>query len=337
MLGEHPGIDLTIAHFAKQKFSFSNSFDEELLICKKFGPFFFIEGDLVGFCNNFNVVIAMGDIHFISLMALGRNHRRTFKLVYWGIGLSASYKNKLDGNKKWDFLRFYFMKGADAQLFYSSYPIERYLNKGFRRECLFVADNTVEVKRNIYSNNPRKSLLFIGTLYKEKGIYELLEAYKEAYKLNSELAILNVIGSGNEYNNIAEWIKTNSLDKNIFLHGVIYEDDRLEGFFSDAIASISPNQAGLSVLKSMGYGVPFITRSDSITGGERFNIVNNETGIIYYTKDDLVQILCNIEKDKESYRLMGEKSSEFYQNFRLPKHMVQGFLDVIEYVYTKKD
>ncbi|MBK7134065.1 MAG: glycosyltransferase [Bacteroidales bacterium] len=256
--------------------------------------------------------------------------------MFWGIGVSASYKNKIGEDKKWDFIRYYFMRGADALLFYSSFPIERYMQHGFSKDVLFIANNTVEVNQTLISNRPKNSILFIGTLYREKGIYDLLNAYKLAYQKNTNLPVLNIIGGGTEYENISNWAKINSLDHKIFLRGIIYDDYVLETYFQSAICTISPSQAGLSVLKSMGYGVPFITRFDSITGGERLNIINNENGVIYRKNSELIDILCNLEKEKDNYRRMGENAANFYQKFRLPEHMVQGFLDVIKYVYHKK-
>ncbi len=336
IIGGHEGIDLTVAHFGKPGSGTTDKFREITLKVRKTGPFYLIKEDIFNICNRYDVVIAMGDIHYLSLMLLGRRVKRKFGLIYWGIGVSASYNHKLDQNRKWDFIRFFFMRGADALLFYSSYPVNKYINKGFDPETLFVADNTVKVKRTPGKERDPEIILFIGSLYKEKGINELLKAYHEAFSSDPELPGLVIIGSGQEAENIKEYIKTYNLEGKITLTGPVYDDDKLESFFLKAIAAISPGQAGLSVLKSMGYGVPFITRADSITGGERFNITNFETGIIYNNYSELVDILCNLENKKSEFRIMGEKALDFYNNYRLPEHMAAGFLKAINFVILKK-
>jgi glycosyltransferase involved in cell wall biosynthesis len=335
LLALNSEIDLTIAHFGKSASNSLFNFKELILSGRKAGPFFFIKENILSICDSYDVVIAMGDIHFLPLMRLGKRKKRKFKLIFWGIGVSASYNNKFDHNKKWDFIRFYFMKGADALLFYSSYPVKKYIQNGFAKEKLFVANNTVEIKKKSNLQKTYESILFIGTLYKEKGIYELLEAYAKAYSKSGDLPDLNIIGDGEEFENINNWIKSQSLSEKISLLGAIYDDYELEKYFLSALASVSPNQAGLSVLKSMGSGVPFITRFDSITGGERFNIINNETGIIYQNSDELTEIICKMKSQKEEYRNMGEKAKIYYNKFRLPEHMVAGFLDAIKFVLTK--
>lgn len=335
LLGSNSNIDLTIAHFGKPAADVSLVYKEVLLTIRKKGPFILINENIYSLCNSFDVVIAMGDIHFLDLMMLGKKRKRKFKLIYWGIGVSASYDNKFDADRKWDFVRYFFMHGADALLFYSSYPVEKYSKHGFNRKKLFVANNTVKVTRSSNVVKTGESILFVGTLYKEKGIYELLEAYLKASSVDENLPILNIVGNGEEYSNIEKWIVTNNLSQKIKLLGAIYDDATLEQLFMKAIVSVSPNQAGLSVLKSMGYGLPFITRFDSITGGERFNIINGVTGTIYNNPEELVDILCSMNQQKEKYKIMGENASDFYNNFRLPEHMVQGFIDAIFYVLTK--
>lgn len=332
LLGKKPEIDLTIAHFDTNPVKKEKEFNEILLHSWSIGSIIFSKENIYLICNQFEVVICMADIHWISLMFLGLKRRRKFKLIYWGIGVSASYKNKFNQNNKWDFLRFYLMKGANALVFYSDFPIEKYIKHGFRREKLFVAHNTVEVKRTLNCENSKETILFVGSLYKEKGVYDLLAAYKSAYSIVGELPQLDIIGDGEEFGKINYWIKKNGLNHAIKLHGAIYDDILLEKFFLKAIATISPNQAGLSVLKSMAYGVPFITMFDSITGGERLNIINNKTGIIYNTKRELINILCTIGKRKGEYKIMGENAFRFYNEHRLPEHMVKGFLDAIYFI-----
>jgi glycosyltransferase involved in cell wall biosynthesis len=336
LLGKSPGISLTVAHYDTSVTREEKFFHEIVWHFCKAGSLLISKENIKEICNEYDVVICLADIHWLSHIMLGLRIKRKFKLIYWGIGVSASYKKKFDEEKRWDFIRFFFMKRADALIFYSSYPVQKYVKHGFRKETLFVANNTIQVNFKPLVTSEKDLILFVGTLYKEKGIFELLSAYDEAYRETSDLPDLFIIGSGEEYINIRNWISQNKLDEKITLQGAVYDDVILGQFFSRAIACISPNQAGLAVLQSMGSGVPFITRSDSLTGGERFNIKNNETGLIYYQKKELVNILCGINKNKEFFKLMGSNARKFYESCCRPDQMAKGFLDAIVFVLNNK-
>ena len=215
ILGREDQIDLTIAHFGSKEVKKGMSFKEILLHYLKVGPIFFSKENLFRICEQYNVVICMADIHWFSLMSLCFKKKRKFKLIYWGIGVSASYTNKFDQNTKWDFIRFFLMKRADALIFYSLYPVEKYIRHGFKKERLFIANNTVEVHHSLKVLPQKDSILFIGMLYNEKGIFELLSAYKSAFIDNEELPDLIIIGDGDEFINIAFWISENNLKHKI--------------------------------------------------------------------------------------------------------------------------
>lgn len=331
LLGKQKGVSLSIAHFGKKTTKEDQHFKEIVLESKSKMSFFFSKKPLKPLCNRFDVVIALGDIHWINIMSLGLGKRK-YRLIYWGIGVSASYANKFDENKRWDFLRFLFMRKADALVFYSEYPVDKYVAQGFAREKLFVAPNTLEVKRSGAGVMEKDTLLFIGTLYKEKGIYDLLNAYEDALQQSGNLPQLNIIGGGREFETIRKNLAEKGLEEHIHMLGPIYSDEELEPFFLKALACISPGQAGLSVLKSMGFGVAFVTREDAITGGERLNIENGINGILYRHDNELKDILLDIRAKKDKYIAMGENGRKHYEQCRTPMHMVRGFLDAIHFV-----
>ena len=338
LLADKTNIDLSIAHFGSKLNKVNTNFKTIDLNSYNIGPFIFSKQNIFKLSQNFEVVITMADLHWVPLLMLSKKINRNFKLIYWTIGVSASYSNKFDTKTRFDFLRFFFLRSSDAILFYSAYPINKYIKNKFPKEMLFVAPNTIPVNNEInIKTDPflKDSILFIGTLYKEKGIMELLNSYRKAFNQNTDIPNLNIIGDGIEMSNINKWLNKYELKNKVFLLGAIYNDNILADYFKNSIACISPCQSGLSVLSSMGYGVPFITKFDSITGGERLNIKDNETGILYKNHSDLFDIILDISRNKIKYINMGIKAKKFYLEHRTPKHMVNGFINSINYVTNK--
>lgn len=330
-------FDITVAYSEGQDYNEKFNFKIRKLSIKRYKRFVIHKDNILNYCNNFDVVIAYGDIAWLKLSLLPFYWNRKFKFIFWSIGVSASYEKKFDSVTKWDNVRNFFYKKADAIVFYSDYPIKKYVENGFERKRLFVAPNTVEVAMKVF--NPiekRNSILFIGTLYFEKGLVALLENYRQAYLIDHRIYPLIIIGDGKERLQIENWIEDNNLGDKIFLKGAIYNENILSEYFNEAVVCISPNQAGLSVLKSFGYGVPYITMQDAITGGERLNIKHNNNGVLYENESDLKDILLDILHDKQKYYEMGIRAKDYYHYYRTPQHMSKGLEDAINFVLNEK-
>ena len=323
--------DLTVSYWIDKDFKEDVNFKVKNLPGRQVSRFFIHNDNLHDYCKDFDVVVGYGDIGWLSLMRLLFLRKRNYKIILWGIGVRASYNSNYGEKSYWDKVRYYLMKKTDAVLFYSENPIDIYLKEGFLREKLHVANNTVYVE-NIDSNQVKDSIVFIGTLYKQKRIYELLNSYLEAKKEIDKLPVLNIIGGGDEYDNIKSWLSKNKLENDIFLLGKIFDENKLSHYFNKSLACISPGQAGLSVLKSMGYGIPFITMKSAITGGEIFNIENDITGVLYEKDEDLKGIILDIVQNTPKYLEMGIKAKNYYNLHRRPENMAQGIIDAVEYV-----
>ncbi|MGE4286502.1 MAG: glycosyltransferase family 4 protein [Phycisphaerae bacterium] len=324
-------VDLTVLHSGESVDRSDMQFRQLLMPLLNLGPFGFLRCRLNKLCKQFDVVVSEGNIRYPDRNLLIMNPKRAYKWICWGIGVSASYKNKFDQNKKFDAIRHFIFKRADANVFYSDYPIDKYLAAGFKRESLFVANNTVQVDYDESKSYTKNSILFVGTLYKQKKIYELLEAYRQVCKQTDNMLPLNIIGGGDEYDNIKDWISRYGLGDKVTLTGPIFDQSILQNYFRKAYACISPGQAGLSVLTSMGYGTPFVTKSDAITGGEIFNIKNNENGVLYSDQSELEGIIWDIIKNSDRYVEMGRLSREYYINKRTPQQMADSLTDAIKY------
>lgn len=330
--------DLTVAYsdksFTGKKFGFKTIYAPVVNV----GPVSFHKTNLRKLALNYDVVIAISNARWISLMLLSLRKRK-FKFILWGIGVSASYENKLDSKTTWDRVRFFFARKSDAVLFYSSYPIEKYVRNGIEREKLFVANNTVGIDEQFNlaeTENTKSGFLFIGTLYAQKGIDILLNAYIKLSK-TTDLPVLHIIGAGPMETTLRSLIDTNHLQEKVILHGAIYDQKVLVNFFSKSLVCISPKQAGLSVLMSMGYGVPFLTSKDAITGGEIFNIEHLENGLIYDgTEEDLQKSIIWVINNREKMLAMGREAKKHYDGQRKPSDMADAIMDSIEYVLSNK-
>lgn len=300
---------------------------------KKWGPFFLHHDNLLEICSLFDAVIVLGEIRRLSLMSMAFR-RRTFPMAFWTIGVST--QKGFDACKKWDWMRDFIYKKADACIFYSDYARNRAIRKGYDERATFVADNTAQILGR--SMNVKKdSFLFMGTLYAQKGIFVLLDAYKKALHQNPDLPRLNIVGGGIEYEHIKRWVEENRLQGHIVLAGSVFDPEEKRKYFQRAHVCISPRQAGLSVLEAMGYGVPFVTMCTAITGGERLNIMHGENGILMRREEELSEVLLDVAINPEKYKVMGERACAYYLKNRTPEHMAQGLSEAIDYLLSLND
>ncbi len=287
-------------------------------------------GGLRRLTAGYDVVINSYDTPEYMVKRLARLKHRRFGLVHWGIGVSASYTARFDADETNK--RYYesILRASDACLFYSDYPAKKYAAAGWPQEMLFTAPNTVAVLRDDTPRG-RDSILFLGSLYPQKGFDELLEQYASACAESARVPRLVIIGDGSERRRIEDWVREHGIAERVEFTGAIFDDAVLGRYFSAAIACVSPNQAGLTVLKSMGCGVPYIARRDAITGGELFNIQDRVNGVLYDRPEELKEILLDLTEHPETYMLYGNNALSHYETNRKPQDMVNGFLAAIAY------
>ncbi len=285
---------------------------------------------LTNLCGRYDVVILPMEPYSRILHVIERL-RKHVKVLLWGIGVAAGYDCRYDSVelRKPSFESMAAM--ADAVIFYDSYPKQKYMKYGIPEDKMFIAPNTVQVDQTIPEGAARNTLLFVGTLLKQKRVDLLLESYKRACDKNPHVPVLKLIGGGEEYESVARWIEDHHMQDHVQLMGALYDERLLKEAFTGALAVLSADQAGLTVLKAMGYGAPFITASNAITGGERFNIENGVNGVLFDHPDELEQIILDIADHPEKYIQMGEAAYRYYHSCRTITHCRQGFLDAIRY------
>lgn len=301
---------------------------------KKIGPFHIFGRKFWQECKNYDAIITSFDLHnfefaFIPFI------KRKYKLLTWSIGFRCSYKRPYDVNRKHGFLdniALRILEKADANIFYMEKAKEFWTRTKLDFSKVFIAPNTTSVNEIRTSSERKKSILFVGTLYKGKGVDKLIHAFAKSVDDDSNNT-LNIVGDGDELNNLQEYAKEQGVQSKVNFLGAIYDEATLAKLFAEAFVCVSPTQAGLSVPKSMGYGVPFITKSNAITGGEIFHLENNVTGFIYNRDDELTGILRYCFENSEQLETMGHAARSYYHNFATPEHQAQGVIDAIEFAF----
>ncbi|MPR33412.1 glycosyltransferase family 4 protein [Salmonirosea aquatica] len=298
---------------------------------------FVLHERLYELCCEYDVVIAMFDIRWLTHLKLVLIRNRPFGYVFWGIGVST--EKGYDAIKLYDPVRYYFARRADAMIFYSDYPVEKYKRAGISEQKLFVAPNTVNTEwSDEYwdqrSQAIKTKLVFIGSLQARKNLDELLHCFFILAPKYHYLT-LHIVGEGTLKPLLKEKILNQGMEKRIVFHGQVNQDKVLSTIFKDALVCVSPGQAGLSVLKSFSFGLPFITSAHAITGGERFAIQDDYNGFLYPgTYPNLESTLLALLDNPQRVKVMSKAACDSYWRHRTIDVMASGFSKAIEYAFS---
>jgi glycosyltransferase involved in cell wall biosynthesis len=316
--------DLTILH------SLDNICNEDVLYKKvflkriKIGPFKFQKNYFKQIFQGYDFIIVMSDFHW-PLNILGVFfHPKNTKYIYWG----SWFTNKYFIDK----LKVFFAKRADANIFYCENDRLAFYNSKVDRKKLFLANNTVEVipRFNSSLSFQKQRILFVGTLDKRKELDVLIKAFELIIPKIETNIMLTIIGDGDCKNNLIQLTDELKINERVEFKGQINNTDTLRLYYSGAIASVSYGQAGLSVLQSLAFGVPFITKYNSISGGEKTNIIDGYNGFLCDgTIKDLSIKLLTLCENIDIARSMGQNAFNYYSENCTIEIMAKGFRDAI--------
>lgn len=283
--------------------------------------------------DNFDVVVCMQNLRLLNLWQLSLKRNRSFKLIHWGIGVSSS--NGLSSQSYFiKSTRNWIMNYADAIVFYSYYPL-KFIKKSLQEKC-FVALNTIEnTLSEDLSSSKKDSFIFIGSLDKRKGLRETIISFHKYLSQNPiNIRKLIIIGEGVEYEFISHYVSSNHLEGSIILVGRLDNPIDKKEYFKRSIACISLNQAGLSVLESFSFGVPFVTKANAISGGEHLNIKNNLNGFLVNDLDEFINKLNWFDQSMEKAKKLGENAFSYFKEKANMDQMVDSFEKAFNYIIS---
>jgi glycosyltransferase involved in cell wall biosynthesis len=271
-------LDLTVIHYGERVEA--ENYVIKKLDKKGFAKFYYLKGLKKNLeSSRYDSIICIFDLRFLDLYSILFSSYSN-KTLLWGIGISSS--NGLRQKPLIDKIRISIVERFSGLILYSQYVANIYKSLGYKGD-IYVANNSVPVHPVKNKNNRSNSLnfLFVGSIDKRKGIDLFLRAY--SIFITKELDIdseVNIIGYGAEVDTLKKLTEELNIENRVFFHGKINNPEVLSNFYSNSVMSFSINQAGLSVLQSIGHGVPFLSSEKAITGGELFNIESLKTGFL---------------------------------------------------------
>ena len=316
-----------VIHSGKSIVDSSDRFTEVIVPEKKVGPFalqFGVQGVLKKYKTN--AVIAALDIrNLMSFVLMARMHARV-KWIWWGLDQGAS--ETATKIKTW------LARGSSPIVFYNSTIRDCFAARGLTPNKLFVANNTfhVENHRSLHDRKPKDIFINVGTLDPRKQNDVLVRTFKTVLERTGRDLSLYLIGEGRDRDMLTSLIDELKLANRVFLTGKIEDPAVLESYYARALASVSFGQAGLAVLQSMAFGVPFVTKRSAISGGEKYNIIDNYNGV--FCNDDprsLEQAMMRLVENEETTRTMGANAYTYYRDRASVDVMVEGFRSALSY------
>jgi glycosyltransferase involved in cell wall biosynthesis len=318
--------DVTILHSGKSINNNTDKYKELIFPVKKHGPFYLQQGLIKEIqVNDYDYVILLFDVRWLNTIRSILKYRKKVKIILWGAWLTNS--NLI--NK----IRLYLSKKVYANVFYTHKSRLDFINLGLDETKTYVANNTFDVGERVksFNNEVKDIILFVGSLDSRKENKVLISAFNNILDKIPESINLIFIGDGDEMINLTNQVNTFQIASRIKFVGRIEDSSELKGYYKRSIVSVSYGQSGLSVLQSLGYGVSFLTKENSISGGEKNNIKHKFNSI--FCEDNITSLeyyLTELCLDIKYSRELGKNAFEYYTKYCTIENMSQGFIDSIE-------
>lgn len=354
-LSQNSNINLTVFFCAEthkmRKWSLikSNKFNYKVLhglTIEKFGIIYHINPTIIYeiIRGKYDVIIISGYSDFTSQVSFLTSRLTNTPIILWteGVSTSQSLLGKLISP-----LTSYIVKKSTAIIVPGTKSRDFQIQMGSNPKKIFIAPNIVlndyyinnsqkykenvgEIKSKLKINS-KKVILYVGRLVQNKGIYYLLNAYKDIYDEFPDTCLL-IVGDGDLKSSLLELCIKDRIP-NVHFVGWANNDDLVK-YYSISDIFVLPTLKdvwGLVVNEAMCCRLPIITTN--VAGCSKDMVIEGENGFIIDPKDSS-QLSSAIRKmliNDELAKKMGDKSLTIILNNFTCDNMVNGFMTAIKY------
>ena len=170
-------------------------------------------------------------------------------------------------------------------------PISKYLSDYYRpflekykvktKYIRFCVDDKANNQISLLNNS---NLISVGRLSTEKGYKDLIEVFAIIHRMNNT-AILNIIGDGEELEDLKNLVKEKELTNYVVFHGFQNKEYIYSQMYNSSIYLMTSytESFGIVLLEAMSCGIPCVAFS-SAKGAEEI-ITDHENGLIIEKRD----------------------------------------------------
>lgn len=321
-LSERQDIELSLAYFGKLP---ANA---DVLKCNliplnifQVGPFQF-NFDLLKYRSKFDLFVIGFNLFRLTNLLLFILTKKSF--IWWGIGKgNNSFINRI---------RVKIISKSDGLITYMPKAMKWFIDHGISEDKLAFAGNTIHVRHPIrFPIGPLKTkILLLGSLNSRKEFQDVLFAFKKIMgNISNDISIC-VVGDGQRAEDLKRLSQQLQIEQRVNFIGRVTEEKQLKKIFEQALLSISPGQAGLSILHCFAFGVPFVAYEDAISGGELDNIISDHNGLLIKRDvNELGAAMMSLLNDRDKLELMSKNAFDYYNNERSLNKMVSNFMTLI--------
>jgi glycosyltransferase involved in cell wall biosynthesis len=251
--------------------------------------------------GSYDAVVLGHEVKFLSnLVLFALCKLRGTPVLWWGHGFAKEEMRPLRIpllSHGVEAFKSQLARSADRYLVYSEGGGERLQQAGMPAEKIAVVRNTIdleaecrlydrfnrvdpmEIRRKLGLASDSWILLYIGRLYKEKRVEELLELVRRInhQRLCHKPVEAVIIGAGPELDSL------NTLGQSIpgvRFTGAIYDRDLVAQYLRIATAMVIPGKVGLAVTHAFAHGVPVLTRHHHLHAPEVEYIESGQNGLV---------------------------------------------------------
>ena len=178
---------------------------------------------------------------------------------------------------------------------------------------------------------PGPYLLFVGRLAPNKGLFELVDAFRVLAAEDPEVSLVLVGDDGGVEEEVARRVRLAGLDRRVFRIGFLADESLLAGAFRDGGLFVLPSEYeafGLVLLEAMAQGSPVVATR---VGGIPEFVEDGSAGLLVPPHDEraLAAALLELWPDEARRRAMGQYGRERI----VPRYTWEALVDRLEAVY----